>query len=107
MGGHTTTQQWDNFFYNKPLWKDDVSEIMGHFEEEDVSQQSWQWGSLLEWWWREWLIQSGDSPLLPVLPVVKEVEPSLQDVAAGVELREEKTVGTLMEKTWTEVVAPW
>lgn len=44
-GGHTTTQQWDIFFfYNKPLWKDDVSEIMGHFEEEDVSQQSWQWG---------------------------------------------------------------
>lgn len=48
----------------------------------------------------------GDSSRLPVLPVVKEVEPSLQDVAAGVELREEKRVGTLMDKTWKEVVAP-
>lgn len=41
---------------------------------------------------------------LSVLPVVKEVEAGLQDVAAGVELRGGIGVRTLMEKTWKDVV---
>lgn len=42
--------------------------------------------------------------MLPDLPVVEEVEPGLQDVAAGVELRDEMGVRTVMEKRWKEVV---
>lgn len=93
-----------------PLRISEINVITSHCEETMsakswVTWKRWTWtvvavGSFLEWWGREWLIRRSHSSGLHVLPVVKEVEAGLQDVAAGVELREEMGGGGHNDDWW-------